>query len=194
MRPLTSVETPIAGVVNGETLFHERSRRGWEGLESVGWQKVFFAAFGGQYGQLCTRRISALRLCFGNVDVQISFRWEICEEEPSPEVWRALRGARELWIEQVRPAAALPRVNTQIAIVACPHLSFPLGKTSISESQRITANKGTPTTPSFAGDCRFVPQQQPQIKTLQYHHYRDRKLSNSHRKLYPCISTYETSA
>ena len=97
MRLLTSFETPIAGVVNGVTLFYERSRRG-AGQDWKAWA-------GRKCSVLCTGRISVLRLCFGNVDVQISFRWEICEEEPSPEVWRALRGARELWIEQVRPAA-----------------------------------------------------------------------------------------
>jgi hypothetical protein len=83
MRPLTSFETPIAGVVNGVTFFSGGQEGGWPGLESVGWQKVLFAAFLSQCGKLYTGRISAFGLCFGNADVQNSFRWEICEEEPS---------------------------------------------------------------------------------------------------------------
>jgi hypothetical protein len=80
MRPPTSFETPIAGVVNGVTFFSSGQEGGLTGLEGVGWPKMFFAAFLSQCGKLCTGRISAFWFCFGNIDVQNSFRWEICEE------------------------------------------------------------------------------------------------------------------
>jgi hypothetical protein len=67
MRPLTSFETPIAGVVNGVT-FYERSRGGLDRTGERGLAESVICCFLGQWGKLCTGRISALRLRFGNVE------------------------------------------------------------------------------------------------------------------------------
>lgn len=103
-----------------------------------------------------------------------------------PEVWRASRGSSRAL---VHPAAALQGKYSD-SYCRVPPSKLPIGQRQLtSESQQ----QRTPTMPSLLriadSSIHSTPNKQSSTITTEIE-----KLSNSYRKHYPCISTYETSA